>query len=588
MKGFVVVLFLLLQCACGIHSAGQHRFLRGTGIDRGANTASGVVDEAVSSSGFIVKVSSEHQARRDIKLRSSSSCEDTYGFMPCTASAVGNLFLMAVYGYLLFLSASMMSDGSELLLRVMGPGIIGGLFLPILGALPDSLLILVSGLSGSTTTAQSQVLIGMGLLAGSTVMLLTALWGACTIVGKCDLSTQNVAIDGQDTKRFSLFGSGITTDTATSKAAQIMLVSLIPFIIVEIPQAIDSTSAKRIGVLVGCIAAIICLLSYCIYQVLQPWIQKRRVAYVKQKHIVSAMMTNVHSQGWGKLLGEDGQPDQDVLKSVFEKLDNDNDGYLTKKELRGLLYGLDLQGQISSTDAVNKVMADFDSSRDEKLSLDEFKVGMSSWLRIATSSVGHSKSNNYSQKFISDFKSKTKEELEALQNENEEEVSEVDNPYKIYLKAVMLMLGGAILAGIFADPLVDAVDNFSDATSIPSFFISFIIMPLATNSSEGVSAIIFASRKKKRTASLTYSEIYGAVTMNNTLCLGVFLAIIYFRGLDWDFSAEVLVIVLVVLVMGLLSSFRTTFPLWMSSIAFIFYPLTLAIVYVLDYVLGWS
>lgn len=83
-------------------------------------------------------------------------------------------------------------------------------------------------------------------------------------------------------------------------------------------------------------------------------------------------------------------------------------------------------------------------------------------------------------------------------------------------------------------------------------------------------------------------QIYGAVTMNNTLCLGVFLAIIYIRGLDWDFSAEVLVIVLVVLVMGLLGSFRTTFPLWMSFIAFLFYPLTLAIVYVLDYVLGWS
>nr|ADE75754.1 unknown [Picea sitchensis] len=233
-------------------------------------------------------------------------------------------------------------------------------------------------------------------------------------------------------------------------------------------------------------------------------------------------------------------------------------------------------------------MAEFDSSRDEKLSLEEFKAGMSSWLKIATSTVGRSKSNNYSRKFLSSFQSRSKEEVEALENADEEDVTEVDNRKKIYLKAVMLMLGGAIIAGIFADPLVAAVDNFSDATSIPSFFISFIIMPLATNSSEGVSALIFASRKKKRTASLTFSEIYGAVTMNNTLCLGVFLAIIYIRGLDWDFSAEVLVIVLVVLVMGLLGSFRTTFPLWMSFIAFLFYPLTLAIVYVLDYVLGWS
>lgn len=113
---------------------------------------------------------------------------------------------------------------------------------------------------------------------------------------------------------------------------------------------------------------------------------------------------------------------------------------------------------------------------------------------------------------------KTKEELEALQNENEEEVSEVDNPYKVYLKAVMLMLVGAILAGIFADPLVDAVDNFSDATSIPSFFISCILMPLATNSSEGVAAFTFASRKKKRTASLVYSQV-----IPSSFCIYIFL-----------------------------------------------------------------
>jgi len=260
---------------------------------------------------------------------------------------------------------------------------------------------------------------------------------------------------------------------------------------------------------------------------------------------------------------------------------------LSKRELRGLILGLELQDTKATTDnAVDKVMTEFDSSRDDQLSREEFTKGMTKWLRIATSTVGHS--DNYSKKFMSNFHSRTKEEIEALEHGNEEEVVQVENPHKIYLKAVMLMLGGAIIAGIFADPLVDAVDNFSDATSIPSFFISFIIMPLATNSSEGVSALIFASRKKKRTASLTYSEIYGAVTMNNTLCLGVFLAIIYIRGLDWDFSAEVLVILLVIIVMGLLSSFRTTFPLWMSFIAFLLYPLTLAIVYVLDYVLGWS
>lgn len=64
----------------------------------------------------------------------------------------------------------------------------------------------VSGLSGTKEVAESQVLIGMGLLAGSTVMLLTLLWGSCVVVGKCDLSENSIATDSRDTKGFSLFG----------------------------------------------------------------------------------------------------------------------------------------------------------------------------------------------------------------------------------------------------------------------------------------------------------------------------------------------------------------------------------------------
>lgn len=64
---------------------------------------------------------------------------------------------------------------------------------------------LVSGLSGSKETAQSQVSVGMGLLAGSTVLLLTIIWGTCVIVGKCDIEG-SIAIDSQDTRGFSLTG----------------------------------------------------------------------------------------------------------------------------------------------------------------------------------------------------------------------------------------------------------------------------------------------------------------------------------------------------------------------------------------------
>ncbi|KAF3965919.1 hypothetical protein CMV_009937 [Castanea mollissima] len=182
-------------------------------------------------------------------------------------------------------------------------------------------------------------------------------------------------------------------------------------------------------------------------------------------------------------------------------------------------------------------------------------------------------------KVFNDFHLETKREHDLLDvgNQGEEVVEGVENSKWTTIKAVLLLLLGTIIAAAFADPLVDAVDNFSDATSIPAFFISFIALPLATSSSEAVSAIIFASRDKRTTASLTFSELYGSATMNNVLCLSVFLALVYIRGLTWDFSAEVVVILIVCLVMGLLGSLRTHFPLWTAILAILLYPFSLAL-----------
>ena len=58
---------------------------------------------------------------------------------------------------MLLKGANLISDGSELLLEVMDPGLIGGLLLPILGALPDAAMIVVSGTGGSAVEAQDEV-----------------------------------------------------------------------------------------------------------------------------------------------------------------------------------------------------------------------------------------------------------------------------------------------------------------------------------------------------------------------------------------------------------------------------------------------
>ena len=41
----------------------------------------------------------------------------------------------------------------------------------------------------------------------------------------------------------------------------------------------------------------------------------------------------------------------------------------------------------------------------------------------------------------------------------------------------------------------------------------------------------------------TPAQVYGAVTMNNTMCLGLFLLVMHLRQLPWTYSSEVLVTV---------------------------------------------
>ena len=73
---------------------------------------------------------------------SESMCEQTYGFLPCSTTLLGNLFLIIVNLFLMYKAAIYLSQGSELLHEILGPGIVGGVFLPVPRALPDAMLIL--------------------------------------------------------------------------------------------------------------------------------------------------------------------------------------------------------------------------------------------------------------------------------------------------------------------------------------------------------------------------------------------------------------------------------------------------------------
>lgn len=68
----------------------------------------------------------------------NGSYSQTAGFMPCTTTVPGNIFLFLVYVSWMLFSVKLLCDGAEILMEVVSPRITGGVFLPLLSSLLDA------------------------------------------------------------------------------------------------------------------------------------------------------------------------------------------------------------------------------------------------------------------------------------------------------------------------------------------------------------------------------------------------------------------------------------------------------------------
>ena len=120
--------------------------------------------------------------------RAYAICLDSHlYFLAAGYGFVQVLFLLCTYAYVLSWSSNLISDGSELLLLVPSlRGIVGSVVLPVLGAVPDGAIVLFSGM-GPRDQVEQQVAVGIGALAGSTIMLLTIPWCLSIFAGRVDL-----------------------------------------------------------------------------------------------------------------------------------------------------------------------------------------------------------------------------------------------------------------------------------------------------------------------------------------------------------------------------------------------------------------
>jgi len=497
--------------------------------------------------------------------------------------------------------ANLISDGSELLLEVLDPGLIGGLVLPILGALPDSAMIVMSGLGGTVEEAKEQVAVGIGTLAGSTIMLLSVAWGGSLWVGRCDLDARGIAKDKTLSKGLEMdfYKTGVTTDEATRFNAYIMIASAFLYLSPQIPTFMGEDHDPFMA-MVGGILCIVALGGYCAYQVVMPELQKRKKDAAHKKFVkLNAMKCaiDVARAAGSVLLDENGQVKEDALRHLFLKYDEDRNGTIDRDELRKMMTILSSsqRNAPSSSDLDNDLaymMQELDQDGDGSITFEELKIGMTKWMReLAADSkkVGKDSSNYLESTPLVQQGEEAEggeEEDDGDDDDDEDEVPLTSS--QIMQKAAMLMLGGATLVAFFSDPLVDSVSNFSKASGVPAFFVAFIVTPFASNASELVSSLQFAKSKRMKTISLTYCQVYGAVTMNNTMCLGLFLMVVWYRGLDWTFSSETVTTMTSIFAMGYVAATRRTFPTYWAPISFALYPAALALVSYLDFVVGWK
>jgi len=536
-------------------------------------------------------------------------CEETYGLFPCSSTLGGSLFLTFVYGAILMFAAQSIGDGGEILLEleVFPPAFIGGVLLPILGAVPDAAIIAVSALgAASKEEAEEEISVGLGTLAGSTIMLLTIAYAGSLWVGRCDIvdgEAQDETLDGElwdpkysdsntrwgDICRHS-FTTGVSHNVGVLRIKWFMLFSSLCYLVAQVPAAIsDDPEFVRQSCLIG---VFVCATVLCLY--LYDSMQHEDECAVSDKATLKGeIKVGKLMQKWATLMGTkghkapelfqaDGRVNRNTMGSMFDAFDLDKNGNLDDKETERFInvvfkssgeecVPLSVQQQLDDARA---------SSLVSRLSSDKGSRGTGSCFSKADPESkeelvgGLIHRETFLDKFVQLLESPEFAEARKA-NEVEEEVHEPEHGMS---RALFLILLGVALATVFSDCVVDVINIVGLLTGIPNFIIGFVVCPLASNASELISSLQLAARKKKRNATVTFAQIYAACTMNNCLCLGIFFFMVWFKELKWDYGAEVTSILVVTWVVGLCTMSNTTISLWHGWLVIMLYPLSLAII----------
>jgi len=300
--------------------------------------------------------------------------------------------------------------------------------LPILGAVPDGAMVLFSCLGDN---AVEQINVGVGALAGSTIMLITLPWFLSIMAGRVNI--QNGVPNYKSKKRLDvnalvgsnagvvertsahLFQTGVAAKEVIQTNGKIMMATSLVYLIIQIPAFIELAKTTKNGThttpatqahvekkwvvvsIVACFVLFCVYLAYCVIQNNKDKHDENSVANLKEAamhekaidlgHMSLGTMfakelESLQFDSKGRKMSmsmKDGVPTaqtslrlESFLRKKFLKYDNDGSGELETSELRVLFSDLGVAGDSH----FKEFMSEMDKDHSGQVSYTEFKEGL--------------------------------------------------------------------------------------------------------------------------------------------------------------------------------------------------------------------
>eukprot|EP00195_Chlamydomonas_chlamydogama_P008284 CAMPEP_0202907840 /NCGR_PEP_ID=MMETSP1392-20130828/44030_1 /ASSEMBLY_ACC=CAM_ASM_000868 /TAXON_ID=225041 /ORGANISM="Chlamydomonas chlamydogama, Strain SAG 11-48b" /LENGTH=658 /DNA_ID=CAMNT_0049596907 /DNA_START=142 /DNA_END=2115 /DNA_ORIENTATION=+ len=264
-------------------------------------------------------------------------CEPGYGFLPCSTNTGGALFLTVIYGALVKGATKLISDGSDYVVdsNVIPRNILGGLLLPLFGAMPAALLILCASVATSDVGPAA-----IGLMCGlpSALMLL---WGAAVFVGRCEMH-EGFAVNKLLRNPCDLAQTGVSTDPSTPGYAWYAMASVGCYLLVQTPAVFGATDLRPAYIL-GSVLSLLAAVLYLTYQVMGTEYARRNEESRRSRYFRYNIVRSLayYSNRYGGILQPDGSLNTEAIHRIFARFDRDKNGLICREELAGMLLGMD-------------------------------------------------------------------------------------------------------------------------------------------------------------------------------------------------------------------------------------------------------